>query len=220
MPEELFEIEQGIFSLSSRLPCGNLVIQEPSPAGGLVLLVQPFAGIPLHKEGMQKYVGTLYKHSDLTDEARQYEIRIKLLLAFCEWPLVTLEEAGRVEDWANLSYIKSRGEYGTGDSYIISVGEKELRHDSDFPTKLSNFLARFYVDEIEVVGRCDNGVMGYLSKLPSVKNGGIERQLRFVPSRDEHLIMTPKRNPLGYQKETPLSLKEKLTSFPEKPGAM
>lgn len=200
MSGELFEIEQGIFSLSYTMPCGHEVEQEPFEAEGLLLLVQPFAGIPLDQEGMRNYVTTLYRHLAKTEEARQYEIGIKTLLSFCESPLVTLEEAGRVKDWANLPFNQNRTEYFTGDSYIVSVGEEELRPDSDFPAKLSNFLGRFHVDEIDVIGRCDKVVMDYLSRLPVVNNDGIERKLRFLPSKDERLQMTPRRNPLGYER--------------------
>ncbi|PIN86932.1 hypothetical protein COV19_01910 [Candidatus Woesearchaeota archaeon CG10_big_fil_rev_8_21_14_0_10_44_13] len=211
MSEEFFEIEPGIFSIAGHLPCGKSFIQEPAPSEGVVLLVQPFVGIPLDREGMQRYVGRLYELGDPAKEARMYEIAIKSLLAFCEWPVVILEEADRVKDWAQIPFINLRAEYGMEESYIISVGEKELMSGSDFPQKLSNFLARFHADKIDVAGRCDKIVMEYLSVLPPVTIDGAERRLKFIKSKDKSIIMTPERNPLGYQTNAILSLEEKTT---------
>lgn len=200
MTENLFQIETGIFSLSYIMPCGHKINPKPFKAKELLLLVQPFAGIPLDQKGMKNYVNTLYQHKAFTKEAREYEIGIKVLLSLCEYPIVTLEEEHRIKDWANLPYNKNRIKYFTGDSYIVSVGKEELRPNSNFPAKLSRFLGRFDVDKINVIGKCNKGVMNYLSKLPAVNNGGIEKKLKFVPSEDESLQMTPQRNPLGYER--------------------
>ncbi|MEA2036419.1 MAG: hypothetical protein U9O94_02845 [Nanoarchaeota archaeon] len=201
MPEELFEIESGIFSLSD---------QEPGLEEELVLAVVPFMGIPLDEKGMSAYVCSLLAIGDKAEQARLYEIGIKSVIGLYEVPLVTLEFEDRVKDMAQLQGRFNRGTYGRGastlaDSYIVSLGEKELRPDSNFPHKLAAFLARFGVKDINLIGKCDQEVMDYLSRLPSVTIGGIETKLRFTP--DKNNMMTPETNPLGYAKETPLLLK-------------
>jgi len=199
MSTELFEIDQGIFSPSINLPCGHKAISEPYPTDRLVLLVQPFVGIPLDQKGMRKYVSRLYECKDSTNEARQYEIGIKSLIGLCEFPLVILEETNRVQDWAQVSFIQNRSKY-SDDTYIIAVGEEDLNPDSDFPQRLSDFLAQFCVEEIDVAGNCDRKVLDYLSRLPPANGIKPEKRQRFIPCRDETLIMTSERNPLGYSK--------------------
>jgi hypothetical protein len=197
MSTELFEIEQGIFSLSMNLPCGHKAVPGPYPTDKLALLVQPFVGIPLDQKGMRRYVSRLYECKDSTNKARQYEIGIKSLIGLCEFPLVILDEPNRVQNWAQMSFIQHRSKYGN-DSYFIAVGGKDLKPDSDFPKRLSDFLAQFCVEKIDVVGNCDRTVLDYLSRLPLSNGIKPGRQQRFIPCRDERLIMTPERNPLGY----------------------
>ena len=194
MPEELFEIERGIFSLDD---------QKPQPTNRLILAVQPFIGIPLDAKGMSKYLSALYDVGDCTEAARLYEIGIKLVIGLGEYPLVTLEEASRVESMAQLQrrFHRDSRICRLADSYIISVGEKQLKPDSNFPQQLSGFLAGFCVEQIDLIGICNQSVMDYLLKLPPAIVGGIEKKLRFIP--DETLTMTPQKNPF-YIKETPL----------------
>lgn len=196
MPETLFEIEPGIFSLSE---------QDPEHVDELVLAVQPFVGMPLDEEGMQSYVASLYKDKDHSKfrDACLYEIGIKAVIGLRNASLVTLEERSRVEDLAGLQRRYHRADYrryGLADSYIVAVEAADLCPDSGFPQKLSRFLSKFQIPNIEVIGNCEDEVLQYLSGLPAVQINGSEQKLGFVPNM--HLVMTPARNPLGYARRS------------------
>ncbi len=174
----------------------------PYASDRLVLAIQPFLGIPQDPDGSLKtHFGKIWHEHHKTknpDLKAQYDyidhLRIVTLLYEC--PLVVLEDRRNLLKTTALMALWQRGTVYGEPGYIACADEESFRPHSGFATRFANFLGRFQVQNIDVIGKYDDAVKKYLDELPQVTIDGASQKLTFNPL--ERMVMTPQRNPTAY----------------------